>query len=578
MRGIYRSIVAVYFLSVLIVTFTTMTFSASISTATTRPMPKPTPRPTPAPTPKPTPPPQASLNLQDAKAAVSLRNETTWSLTKSANIAGDVVTFTVDAIKGTTSPNFIKANGYLTLSNTTGSGPATIGSIVVNLQRKSGLLWKTVASDIANANDGDTATTAKICPTASSELKTSFTENSASGTLNFSDASNNTVFSLSPQQTIAAGTSVSLLFRASFNNTILAVPVGEQVRFEVIVSFGNAGSRSTCGFACANIDISGNGAISADEAFVRSVPVRMALKIPALQQHNASVTLTDDATHVALAGTATTTDFATDIGGGTGTETISASATRAVSMTADGGTSGGTVTNCANIDSPNSTTTLTGPINRQTGLPLYSYTFIDYVGQHTQTCATVDVNADETGFQIGDIFTYGQETWGDIPNGSNPAQLLRDKFTLLYPAGATIGATRSAKFSSALAVQNFLPAAGAPDVFNATLLLNPLSTSAGSFAGQVLALKFNVDMDDSGFTAGTLPTAFGDLYVNGTGDPAVDGMKVRDILAIANQVIGGVPVVGYTASSLDALATNLNFAFDGGTPSAWAIMHLSTTP
>ena len=49
----------------------------------------------------------------------------------------------------------------------TGSGPATIGHIVVNLQKRQGNSWVTKSSDVANAAQGDAATTAKIDAAAS---------------------------------------------------------------------------------------------------------------------------------------------------------------------------------------------------------------------------------------------------------------------------------------------------------------------------------------------------------------------------------------------------------------------------
>ena len=51
----------------------------------------------------------------------------------------------------------------------------------------------------------------------------------------------------SPQQVIAPGAHVDLVYQANFNNSILAIPAGELTRLEVIVSFGNAGARGGSG-------------------------------------------------------------------------------------------------------------------------------------------------------------------------------------------------------------------------------------------------------------------------------------------------------------------------------------------
>ena len=59
---------------------------------------------------------------------------------------------------------------------------------------------------------------------------------------------------------------MTLLYTASFNNTVLGLAAGAQVRVEVIVSFGNAGPRGGSGASAKNIDINGNGLPDTDEA------------------------------------------------------------------------------------------------------------------------------------------------------------------------------------------------------------------------------------------------------------------------------------------------------------------------
>src|SRR5207244_3528611 len=98
---------------------------------------------------------------------------------------------------------------------------ATIGNIVVNLQTKSGSNWVGKSADVADATNDDAATVAHVDAHASSEGKSTFTENTASGSLKFMDANSNTVFSLVPEKTIAPGATVNLLFVASFDNRVL---------------------------------------------------------------------------------------------------------------------------------------------------------------------------------------------------------------------------------------------------------------------------------------------------------------------------------------------------------------------
>jgi hypothetical protein len=80
---------------------------------------------------------------------------------------------------------------------------------------------------------------------ATSEKKSVFNENSASGQLKFMDAKTNTVFALVPQVTIPAGATRTLLFSASFNNNVLQLVNGTSTRAEMIVSFGNATANPT---------------------------------------------------------------------------------------------------------------------------------------------------------------------------------------------------------------------------------------------------------------------------------------------------------------------------------------------
>src|SRR5204862_651410 len=64
-------------------------------------------------------------------------------------------------------------------------------------------------------------------------------------------------------------------------------------RAEVIVTFGNSGSRGGSGATGNNIDIDGSGGLSPDEANVRSVPTRITKNLPALQKCNDTVTFND---------------------------------------------------------------------------------------------------------------------------------------------------------------------------------------------------------------------------------------------------------------------------------------------
>ncbi|MHC5051875.1 MAG: hypothetical protein ACYTGK_14840, partial [Planctomycetota bacterium] len=134
--------------------------------------------------------------------------------------------------------------------------------------------------------------------------------------------------------------------------------------------------------------------------------------------------------------------------------------------------------------------------------------------------------------------------------------------------------------TSAQAVTDFLPQGGTPSVFTADLM-NPGpkpagdqgSTSAGIFAGQLVAATINVAFDAAGigkagpsgdFAPGTLGTL---VYVQGCVAEALVGKSVNQVIAWSNCAISGMDLAscgvpaGVTISNLsDALAVlNENF-------------------
>ena len=525
---------------------------------------------------------QASLVLEGGDLVICHKNNTEWSFAKAADqtsfpSGSGTVTWTVTVTKGATSPNQLTFGGYLRIWNS-GSANATVGNIVANLQRKSGKTWKTVSSDIANATLGDAATTAKVVAGASSEGLSSFSENAASGSLEFTDANNNTLFSLSPQQVIAPGAHVDLVYLANFNNSVLGIPAGEQTRLEVIVSFGNAGARGGSGATAKNVDINGNGVLDRDEANVRSVPSRITKAIPALEACNATVTLTDPELHAT--GTAGASNVASAIGAGV---VVSASGTYTVTADLSGGASGGRVCNTAYLDGHDSQmgviigyTTVTNPDLTVTQVPIYRY-FPCCVGVHLTAESCVDVGAVNNPVNPGDFTGFTQGGWGAVPHGQNPGTVLHNNFAAVYPTGVEIGIAGSGyslKFTSAAAVTAFLPQGGTPNRLTADLV-NPTSSSAGVFGGQVLALRLNVGFSAAGVTQGA-GGPLGSLKLTATGT-SLDGLTVDQLLAVCETALGGGALpADYTIANLNELATNLNEAFDNGTVvTLWASQHLT---
>lgn len=578
---------------------------------------------------------QASLTLANSSAILGNANNTAWTLEKDAVFPQvsslGTAEWLVTATKGATTHNNLSVNGYVEIKNT-GSAAATIGNIAVNLQRQKVIAgknrWVSVSVDVADASAGDAATTANIVATATQEVPAyttaytvsgasgTFTENSASGSLKFSDADSNDIWAITPQKTIAPGQTVKLLLIANFDNTILNIPAGGQVRAEVIVSFGNAGARGGSGASAKNIDINGNGTIDPTEANGRSVPTRLTLAVPALQTGNASVTLTDPG--VSTHGTVTVITPPGFDNGGIASGVVIGDTTPPsfqVRAPVDGGESGGTVCNTAFLKGDDCKVTLTmGFDNTQPivdpetgaiiGYQPLTHTFTLFPGVNLNAGSCVDVAANRPnpppvhlGLGAGDFTTFTQGGWGAKPSGNNPGQLLADNFATVYPSGSVlVGIANSGKWMKFLGansevttgtgqnkittqvwkdapyfVEQYLPGGGTAAALSLNLT-NPDSSSSGVFGGQVLALQLNVDC--SGKVA-SMQAGFGGLIYHNPGD-SLDGQSVSQILTAANTALGGGSLPpGYTFSSLNDLVANLNESFDNGNSiTGWAVAHL----
>jgi hypothetical protein len=549
---------------------------------------------------------QASLSIDQSDIALCFGNITSWSLNKSvSSVTGpkgnQTVTWTVTATKGTISGNRLMVGGYISVKNG-GSADATIGNIVVNLQRtrdvgtpsKPKLSWASLSAAVADATNGDAATTANIAAKASAEVPThsggvytvtgsrgTFTENAISGPLQLLDVDANDIWAITPQQTIAPGQSVNLVFKANFDASLLDLGEGQPLRAEVIVSFGHAGSRGNSGASAPNIDINGNGSIDSDESWVRSVPTRVTENIPAFEACHGEVTLND--TGVSATGSVAFGDVHIDqlpTGPITATSSVTVTATGV-----DGGASGGTISNTATLAAEGSEVALlvgyqttSDPI---TGLPVQRpvyYLFNCCPSLSLSATATANIE-NPPGFEPGDFCTFSQ---GGLGGQGAPHYLLASHFATLFPDGLEVGMSGSIgysiTFSSALAVQDYLPAGGTPGRLTFDLL-DPNSSSAGIFGGQALALKLNIALSDAGVT----PAGLGNLYYRNQGD-TLHGLTVRQILAAAEGALGGAALpAGHTYSSLSTLCDHLNLSWhemtsEGCAPSAWTLIYLSKAP
>jgi hypothetical protein len=537
--------------------------------------------------------PQASITLQNSTVVFCNVQENDWTLEKTNDQAVQPVgsptdvTWTITATK-TPGAKTICADGFVTVTNT-GSGDATIGNIVVNLQKprpgpNSGacknISWVSVAADMADATHGDAATHANILAAASAEnaacnaskgppnyttsgSKGTFSTTAGSGLLEFTDADSNTIWALNPQQVIPPGGTVNLFFSAKFDNDVLNLPDNQSLRTEVIVSFGNAGARGGSGAVGTNIDIDGDGCIDSapsancgnhdgDEANVRSVPTRITQNLPPLEQCNDEVTIDDALSANGTAGFG-------NVGGDTFPVTTSEGGTWTVTATVTGGTDGGTVTNEATLTGESlEITVTTNVIDPDTGFPI-ELTFTCCEGADLSAESSVQVNGENQElpppeFADGDFCTHTVQQWPDENTSVHPhtfslVNFDAAKFAAAFPLGARIGFIGGGSLFDALwnasatgyahMAQAIAGASGSAGPLTADLV-DPTSMAGGSFTGEVAALTLNVGFSGVTTSSGppaSFPAGFGALVYHDAGQP-LDGLTIAQILAAANEVAG----------------------------------------
>lgn len=149
----------------------------------------------------------------------------------------------------------------------------------------------------------------------------------------------------------------------------------------------------------------------------------------------------------------------------------------------------------------------------------------------------------------GNLCTFTQGGWGNTCHGSNPGCRRDQNFASAFPNGVTLGdqdgidgdGDFAAVFTSAKAVEDFLPAGGTPGPLSGDAK-DPTSTGAGVFAGQLLAAKLNVGFDDAGALDDCKTrkdVKLGDLvFIAGAVKP-LQGWRVRDVIGLADLAIAG---------------------------------------
>jgi hypothetical protein len=174
----------------------------------------------------------------------------------------------------------------------------------------------------------------------------------------------------------------------------------------------------------------------------------------------------------------------------------------------------------------------------------------------------------------GPFVTVTQGGWGAPPHGNNPGAILAAHFNSVFGAGGvTIGCAApkgsltfkaAGGITGAQAIQNFLPQGGTPGTLAAGNVINPTTSDAGVFAGQVLALQLNVS-----FSGPVFPGGLGSFVL--PSGPAA-GLTVSQVLGLANRALGGCLTAAdialltsrgiTTISQLNDIVDSINEMFD----------------
>lgn len=153
--------------------------------------------------------------------------------------------------------------------------------------------------------------------------------------------------------------------------------------------------------------------------------------------------------------------------------------------------------------------------------------------------------------------TFTQGGWGS-PSNSGPGKIRDMYFDNVFPSGLVVGSTYKITLTSATAVKNFLPQGGTASALTQNYT-NP-STSVSVLAGQVVALKLNVNFSAAGYI-GSNSIPIGSLVI---ASGPFTGWTVNNFLTFAEQALGGGSLNGFTLSQINDAASSINENFVEG--------------
>ena len=192
----------------------------------------------------------------------------------------------------------------------------------------------------------------------------------------------------------------------------------------------------------------------------------------------------------------------------------------------------------------------------------------------------VAYNASDIAYYYGSLCTYTACEYSS--NCGAAANLLKTYFSTAFPQGLEVGYYANItgygyNWTDVNSLKHVLKSTGTSGTITADIL-NPcnLTYGGGKLAVQTATLTLNIAFGEQALKC--MPSGLAALIYNKTGD-ALNGKTVSEILAIANDVLGGQPLpLGYTYDSLACLLANINGAYDNCAPSCWARTYLEMQP
>jgi hypothetical protein len=145
-------------------------------------------------------------------------------------------------------------------------------------------------------------------------------------------------------------------------------------------------------------------------------------------------------------------------------------------------------------------------------------------------------------WSAGAVVTYNESQWGDPTNAAG--MLMADNFDSIYTSGVfLIGSTKPGffmAFTDEVDVADYLPASGLPGPLDANLV-NPTTSSAGQFGGEVATMKLNIDFSNAGLLPNSSGLLLGNLVLTGFSgsEASLNGLTVNQFFPLSQAALAG---------------------------------------